>query len=42
MSSLEEILRVTHSEDSEPLGYASHGSAAARAVAERNVQPERS
>jgi type IV pilus assembly protein PilB len=28
MSSLEEILRVTHSEDSEPLGYASHGSEA--------------
>ena len=35
MSSLEEILRVTHSEDSEPLGYASHGSEAppAREVA---------
>src|SRR5688572_18989044 len=28
MSSLEEILRVTHSEDSEPLGYSSHGAEA--------------
>src|SRR3954469_3157012 len=32
MSSLEEILRVTHSEDSEPLGYTSHGSEAPAAA----------